>query len=106
MLSALRLIVLDTNDEFAYGDPTTYTSSLVVGVLLDAAGAAGVLVKAQMFGRLEDPFFAFPLHDNLYLSTNGVITNTAPTTGHSVLVGQSLGTGAIFIKIEQPIILP
>ena len=105
-LSALRLVLLDNNDEFVLANPVNYEDSVTVGVTLTAA-LTGVGVNVLMFGKLEDAFFVFPLHDNLYLSANGIITNVPPVlpVPHSVLIGQSLGAGAIFVRIDQPIIL-
>lgn len=105
-LSALKLVVLNDNDEWELGDPATYEESLVVGVST-TAGLVGADVSVHMFGKLEDASFIFPLHDNLFLGLNGVITNVPPSlpTAHSTLIGVSLGAGSIFIRIDQPIIL-
>ena len=105
-LSALRAVIINGDDKFEYADPSTFEGSQVAGILLGAA-PIGTSVKAQLYGRLEDSYFNFPLHDDLYLGSNGIVTNIAPElpTPHSVLLGYSLGPGAIFIRIERPIIL-
>lgn len=102
--SALKLVCIDASNQFVVGDPSNYQLSQVVGVTLQA-GLAGSLVSAHLFGKLDDPFFTFPLHDSLYLGSNGVVTNIVPIVGHDVLVGHSLGNGSIFINIQEPLIL-
>lgn len=103
-ISALKLVKLtsDTNVDVA-DSSLTFNDSLVVGVLLDTAVSAGQLVNVQTYGVLQDALFTFPLNDTLFLGTSGQITNVAPSTGFSIIVGKSLGVGSIFIKIEIPI---
>lgn len=103
-ISALKLVKLNASDMFEIADKELYEDALVVGIAI-TAGAAGATIKAVATGIVEDLAFNFPLNDLLFLGNNGTITNIAPTTGHNVPVGYSLGTGAIFLNIEKPEIL-
>lgn len=103
-ISALQLVYLVSNTHVGIADKGTFAGSLVLGIALNG-GSPGVDIRVQTYGVVEDPFFSYTLSDILFLDTSGAITNTAPTTDHSVQIGQSLGTGAIFINIERPIVL-
>ena len=109
-ISALKVVRLTSATTVDLGDSTIgYTEALVVGVALDTAVGAGSEIEILTYGVLEDAFFTFPVNDLLFLSSSGTITNVAPSLGggdtHRVIVGKSLGTGAIFISVEEPIIL-
>jgi len=109
-ISALKVVRLTSSTNVDIADSTlTFADAIVAGIALDTAPAAGVEIQVQTYGVLEDAFFTFPLNDLLFLSSNGTITNTAPSLGggdtHRVAIGKSLGVGAIFIDIEEPIIL-
>ena len=67
------------------------------------AGLTGQDIAVLLFGKIEDASFNFPLNEPLFLDLNGVITSTPPTTDFSVNIGHSLGLGAIFIDIKEPI---
>jgi len=102
-ISALKIVRLTASDNYVLADEVTYNEALAIGVALNAA-STGQQVRALTLGILEDAFFTFPLNTLLYLGSNGTITDTVPAT-HRVRLGYSLGPGAIFVKIEEPIIL-
>lgn len=101
-ISALQLVTLTSNTNCKLADNGTYDDALVLGVALNGGGI-GTTIEILSFGVLEDPFFTYALNDVLFLNSSGTITNTPPTTGFSTTIGQSLGTGAIFITVERPI---
>lgn len=105
LISALQVVKLINADEVAIGSRNTYNNSLILGIALNAAPSIGLNVKVQTFGVLEDPFFNFPLNDLLFLGLNGTITNVEPVNGTRTMIGKSLGSGAIFISITEPVIL-
>jgi hypothetical protein len=102
-ISALQVVRLDTSSEAYVGDPiTSFESASSVGIALNGGGI-GTNIDVQNFGILEDAFFTFPTNTPLFLSPTGTITDVAPVAGYNVQVGQSLGTGSIFINIREPI---
>ena len=106
-MSALTFVMAtsDTNVDFANNN-LAYSNATVLGITLNAV-AAGNPVEILLFGKLSDPFFSYPVNDILFLTTGGSISNIAPTAIgiHSTTIGYSLGSGAIFLNIEKPIIL-
>ena len=103
-ISALKAVRLtsDTNVDLA-DSGGTYEEAITAGIATSTTASAGQVIDVQSYGLLEDPFFTFPLNDLLFLGSGGTITNVAPTSGHRVVIGKSLGTGSIFINIEEPI---
>jgi len=107
-MSALTFVYAtsDTNVDKATNDGT-YAQATVLGMTLSSV-VAGNQVDILLFAKVEDPFFTYTVNDLLFLGTNGTITNVAPSlplATHSTSIGQSLGSGAIFINIEKSIIL-
>lgn len=103
-ISATKLIYFTSTTSGGLADFQNSSKKDAVGIALTSA-TVGNLFDVLLFGRVEDSFFNFPLNDGLFLGNNGMVTNVAPTTDFSVRVGKSLGSGAIFINIERPIIL-
>lgn len=103
-VSALKLIYQSSPTNGGLGNSQINAKKDVVGISVSAA-VTGNLFEVLLFGRVEDAFFNYPVNTSLYLDIDGNITDISPTTGYSVLIGKGLGTGAIFIDIERPIIL-
>lgn len=103
-ISALKAVKSTGPINVAKASPTgTYEDAIVLGVAIQT-GFVGVKTTIKIFGELKDPFFNFPLHDDLYLSSDGAITNVAPSTERfQTQIGYSLGQGAIFIDTKPPI---
>lgn len=68
------------------------------------AGNTGEDVDVITFGQVNDGFFNFPLNAPLYLGENGEVVATVENGKPRTLIGHSLGTGAIFVNFEKPII--
>ena len=103
-ISALKLVVPVDKDRVEIAEPSVFADSMVLGVAT-TSGNNGDEIKVTTYGEIEDAFFNFPVNDLLYLGNNGTITNVAPSDPFHVSIGKSLGPGAIFIDIEQPIAL-
>lgn len=101
-ITEFQLIRLVSADEVDVASNESYNESRVVGIALETKNA-GQEVKILTFGVVEDGF-GYAIYTQLFLGTNGAITSTPPTaTGRFVTsIGQSLGPGSIFIKIEEP----
>lgn len=103
-ISALQAVILDSDTTCALARNNTFTNANCVGVALNAAGI-GAAVTIHLFGALNDAFFTFTANEPIYLSdtTAGLITNVVPLTGFNTTLGHGLGSGAIYVDIEEPI---
>ena len=102
-IDKFKLVSASSSTEVQLANDTTIQEATVLGV----ASEAGILNDEKsviILGVIEDPSFTYAVNIPLFLGANGDITDT-PTTvvGEFVTqIGYSLGTGAIFISISEP----
>lgn len=101
--AAFQMVRLVSNTHVDLCDDSTLAESSAIGITLESK-LAGEDVRILTFGIAEDPSFTYGINVKLFLGENGAITDTPTTTvGEFVTpIGEGLGTGAIFIKIEEP----
>lgn len=100
---AFEMVRLVSSTEVDLTNDATYDESLAVGIALESK-LAGQKVRILTFAIAEDPSFIWPINTKLFLGSAGSITDTPTTivTEFVTPIGQSLGPGAIFIKIDEP----
>lgn len=104
-ISALKLVYVGAdNKAYLARHNGTYEQALAVAMSKTAIGT-GLTGQFLVFGKIVDPFFAYAGTQELFLTTFGNISNTAPATGHVTSIGQSLGSGAIFLNIKKTVVL-
>lgn len=101
-LSALKVVVLNDEGEAVLAEPSTFRTSLAIGVTCNAVSSGGQ-VRVLKEGEIEDSLFNFPDDDLLYLGPSGSITNIPPSSGNYVLLGHSVKPGMIYIRMDSPI---
>lgn len=104
-ISALRMVRATSSTNVNLADYSTFNESVVLGMAISAA-TVGNTTTVVTHGCVKDPSFTFPVNDTLFLLSNGTITNAPIPLGggfYTVRIGHSLGSGAIFIDIEEPI---
>ncbi len=101
-ISALKLVVAVNDERVEIAEPDNYNNSKVLGVAI-TGGNVNDEINIVTFGELKDSFFNFTLNEPLFLEANGTITETPPTTGFVVTIGHGLGSGAIFVNINEQI---
>jgi hypothetical protein len=101
-ISALKLVSAINLTEIKVSEPDTFENSKVIGIAIEG-GTTGEKKKILEFGELADAFFTFALNVPLFLGLNGVVTDAPQSVGFNVTIGHSLGSGAIFIDIQEPI---
>jgi hypothetical protein len=103
-ISALKLVYLDTQSSIALADNSAEATGTVIGVALNTVLTGG-LVRVLVFGILEDAFFNYAINERLFLGSNGEITIIEPLSGVLTSIGFGLGSGAIQIGIDKPVLL-
>lgn len=105
ILSALKCVYSVNPNTIEYANNNiAFLNATVFGITITAA-QANESTQVQTYGILRDSSFNWSSGTQLYLSTNGNLTDTAPLTGFRTLVATSQGVGQIFINIQEPIIL-
>lgn len=79
-------------------------SSVVIGVS-NGACIAGALCSVVTSGDIVEPSWSWIAGGAVYLSSNGTLTQTAPTTGFILQVGVAVLPTKIIVGIRLPIIL-
>lgn len=102
-ISAFQMVRLTSTTEVDLTDDATYEESIAVGIALESK-LAGQKIRVLTFAIAEDPSFTWAINAKLFLGPSGSITDTPTTTVSKFVtpIGQSLGPGAIFIRIDEP----
>ena len=96
-LSALRAIAVDASGNAVYADPAT--SPRAVGI----STTAGTTVSVQYAGELTDALWTWTPDGVIYVSANGALTQTAPTSGTIQPIARALTATRILITIHPTI---
>ncbi len=103
-LAGHRAVVLDAQGEAQYADNTDLTHvDRVIGITTQAV-VQGAQVAIQSVGRLGGLAGLTP-NTGIWLSTNGQLTQTPPTTGFAQRLGWADSTSSIIITIGEAIVL-
>lgn len=73
----------------------------IIGVT-DSAVSAGARATVVTAGEIIEPTWAWTM-GAVYLSTNGTLTQTVPTTGFVQQIGTAVSSTKIVIQIQSPI---
>jgi hypothetical protein len=105
ILSALKCVYSNSPNTVSLANNNiAFLNANVFGLTITAA-QANESTQVQTYGILRDSSFNWIAGAQLYLGTNGNLTDTAPLSGFRTLVATSQGAGSIFINIQEPIIL-
>jgi len=103
-VSGHRIVVLNADSKVIYADNTEPThANKVLGMTTGAATVGDVPV--QRGGRLIEPSWSWILDTPIWLSSSGLMTQTPPSTGFSMIVGFPITATEIFIGIREPLFL-
>jgi hypothetical protein len=102
-ITAGQLIKLDSSTTASIAGVDSYVNSKAVGIALDTVTTGGT-VNILCLGIHEDAGYSFTVNEPLFLQSDGSVGLTPPSTiGEFIVrIGESLGTGAIFIRIDEP----
>lgn len=88
-----------------YADNTSVLGAFaIVGITLGAA-ANGASVNVASSGEIVEPSWAWAEALPIFLSANGGLTQTPPTTGFQLVVGVATSPTSMLVGIKTPIIL-
>ncbi|MBF0162755.1 MAG: hypothetical protein HQL88_10765 [Magnetococcales bacterium] len=105
-LGGQRVVCLDDQGRVIHADHTVAAhSGRICGITLGSA-AMGETVIVCRFGLLEDSAWQWDLNKSrLFLSTNGTLTQSVPTTGFLCVVGYCLSATQLFVDVQPAITL-
>jgi hypothetical protein len=100
-LGGNRVVTVNSSGQLVYPDPIQL-NSWCLGVTKHSA-LQGELVQVQIFGSHTEPSWNWSAGEPVFLSTNGALTQTPPTSGQLIAVGTAQTPTRIFIDINPPI---
>lgn len=105
IVSALKCVYSISANSIAIAkNNVSFNEASVFGIAVTAANT-NEEVNIQTYGVLRDTSFTWSSNTQLYVDTNGSLTDVAPTTGFRTLVATAQGVGQIFINVQEPITL-
>jgi hypothetical protein len=89
------------------GQAVTASSSQAAPVVGIATGGAlaGADVTVQYEGPIADTSWNWTFNQPIFIATNGVLTQTAPTEGYSQIIGYPINATSLLIDLQAPITL-
>jgi hypothetical protein len=99
------MVVLDADGRAVYASndqPDHFHK--VLGMTLEAVSALSP-VNILRGGEITEPSWNWVLNAPVFLSTNGLLTQTSPTSGFSLIVGFPVTTTKLFVSLREPIFL-
>ena len=76
----------------------------VLGITTGAV-AMGANATIRAFGEMTEPSWNWTLDKPIFLGLNGLLTQTPPTTGFSLIIAFPTSATKIFVEIKDPILL-
>jgi hypothetical protein len=104
-LGGHRIVVPDENGKAIYADNTILShANKVLGMTTGAVAESGT-ATVRIEGEITESSWTWTLDIPVWLSTNGLMTQTPPTTGFSLIIGFPISATKLFIDIREPIFL-
>ena len=98
-----RLVIGTSGGEVAYADSTNDAHlGKILGLSLNAANI-GEEVEVLLFGYTEFNGWSWNTTLPIYASSNGLLTQTPPTTGFSQIVATAETATRIYLRLREPI---
>ena len=98
-----RVVATNNQGQLVYPD-TLSDTNVILGISTHAANI-GELVEVQMVGSMTEPSWNWIPQEPLFISANGLLIQTPPTTGLSQVIAYAVLSNKIFIDKQQPILL-
>jgi hypothetical protein len=103
-LSGHRMVTLAADGRLLYADHMNVDhAGVVLGLTLNAA-AENDPIDVKTYGEVTHAGWSWTPNESIFLGANGALTQVAPATGFSLVVGFALSATTMLINIEPPII--
>lgn len=88
-----------------YASKDTASDKFKVLGITTGAVSIGATATVTTYGTVTESSWNWTVGSPVFLSTNGQLTQTAPTSGFRTIIGVPLTTTSMFIDISEPLIL-
>lgn len=101
-LGGNRAVYADDTGKVYLAEAGDDTAERVVGITTHSA-TVGQAIEVQISGEMVEPSWSWDTTKAVYLSTSGQLTQTPPSNGWSVEIGQPRSATALIIRIQHTI---
>lgn len=98
-----RIVVTNNLGEVIIGDQSNLSHLGLFTGITKTSVTTGASVQVISYGTLIDGSFSFTPEAKIYFGTNGIITQTPPTSGFLQSIGHAVSATEIFINPQIPI---
>lgn len=105
VLGGHRIVVPDSNGKAIYADNTISSHANKVLGMTTGAVAEGGTATVKTVGEITEVSWSWTLDTPVWLSANGLMTQTPPTTGFSLIIGFPISETKLFLDLREPIFL-
>lgn len=77
----------------------------VAGISLNGGAAGADITIITTGGEIEESVWNWQANKPVFLGADGVLTQTAPTSGYLLVVGVAVGPTRMLVKVQQPIFI-
>lgn len=103
-LGGHRAVYVDTDGLLYYASSADDDTAWVLGITTGAV-VTGAPATVRSFGSLSEPSWSWVPGLPIYLSTNGLLTQVAPTSGILVELGVATAADKVVVRIQEPVFL-
>lgn len=103
-LSGHRVVQLVDNSAVVLSSTDALASCAAIGVT-EGAASVGTEARVRVRGLLQEPSWSWLVGRPVFCGLNGLLTQEAPMTGFSLIVGVATSATSIYIDVKQPYIL-
>ena len=104
ILSGHRVVIIEDNKAY-YADCTTPSHGKRILGITTGASVIGAQSRIQVSGELSEPSWAWILDVPVWLSTDGLLSQSPPLSGFSLIIGFPISSIKLLIRISEPLFL-
>jgi len=104
-LSGHRVVIKDNDGKIYYADKDTPTHLWKVLGITFASALLGNTVNIEAFGRVVETSWAWVMGVPIFCGNNGILTQSPPSSGFSLILGTPMSATEMFVNIKQAIML-
>ena len=98
-----RAVVLDANGEAVLADNTIPSHIARLAGVTAGAAAIGTPIAIAVYAVVTEPSWTWTPNGHIFLTSNGMLTQSVPPTGFLQIVGTALSATSAFINPREPI---
>lgn len=99
-----RVVIQYTDGCVYYASNTSDSHKHAILGITTGAVSSGNTATIQTYGELTEPSWTWTPGLPVFLSTNGLLTQTAPSSGFVLVIGTAQTATKLFVSIKPPIV--